>query len=389
MSAPAHGLLHRHVGLHRLQGVRGRVQGVERRPRRRARASPASRTTTRGELGAEHAGATWPSSSSAAGRRRGRRATRGGSRRSRSPRTRLATARRRLRWLMASDVCKHCTHAACLEVCPTGALFRTEFGTVVVQEDICNGCGYCVPACPFGVLDRREGDGRVWKCTLCYDRLKDDPSPRARRPARPSRSSSASSTSCASAPRERVEALRGGGRDGRAAVRRRPRRRRRRLRRVLPAARRARGLRAAARPGRPPRATSATIWRRRPRRPRRAGAPGWRRRARQRRVGERERRATRRVEPRSYYGQPGDQGAACGRREVAVLPLRRRPGRGLGARSALAAPSWPGNDELARRAWLVRAGRRRRVSPPLLIADLGAPRALPEHAARRSSRPRR
>ncbi len=82
-----------------------------------------------------------------------------------------------MRWLMASDVCKHCTHAACLDVCPTGALFRTEFGTVVVQPDVCNGCGYCVPACPFGVLDRREEDGRVWKCTLCYDRLKDDKEP--------------------------------------------------------------------------------------------------------------------------------------------------------------------------------------------------------------------
>jgi formate dehydrogenase iron-sulfur subunit len=78
-----------------------------------------------------------------------------------------------LRWLMASDVCKHCTHAGCLDVCPTGALFRTEFGTVVVQQDICNGCGYCVSACPYGVIERREEDGRAWKCTMCYDRLHD------------------------------------------------------------------------------------------------------------------------------------------------------------------------------------------------------------------------
>jgi formate dehydrogenase iron-sulfur subunit len=76
-----------------------------------------------------------------------------------------------LRWLMSSDVCKHCTHAACLDVCPTGAIFRTEFDTVVVQEDVCNGCGYCISACPFGVLGQREPDGRAWKCTLCYDRL--------------------------------------------------------------------------------------------------------------------------------------------------------------------------------------------------------------------------
>jgi formate dehydrogenase iron-sulfur subunit len=76
------------------------------------------------------------------------------------------------RWLMASDVCKHCTHAACLDVCPTGALVRTEFGTVVVQPDVCNGCAYCVSACPFGVIDRREDDGRAWKCTMCYDRLR-------------------------------------------------------------------------------------------------------------------------------------------------------------------------------------------------------------------------
>jgi formate dehydrogenase iron-sulfur subunit len=84
-----------------------------------------------------------------------------------------AEARTDFRWLMSSDVCKHCTHAGCLDVCPTGALFRTEFGTVVVQQDICNGCGYCVSACPYGVIERREGDGRAWKCTLCYDRLRD------------------------------------------------------------------------------------------------------------------------------------------------------------------------------------------------------------------------
>src|ERR671921_654036 len=76
-------------------------------------------------------------------------------------------------WLMMSDVCKHCVHAGCLEACPTGALFRTEFGTVVVQQDICNGCGYCVPSCPYGVIDQRKSDGRVFKCTLCYDRLTD------------------------------------------------------------------------------------------------------------------------------------------------------------------------------------------------------------------------
>jgi formate dehydrogenase iron-sulfur subunit len=92
----------------------------------------------------------------------------------RQPRDGAGTnGREDMRWLMMSDVCKHCTHAACLDVCPTGSLFRTEFGTVVVQEDICNGCGYCIPACPYGVIDQRRGDGRAWKCTLCYDRIGD------------------------------------------------------------------------------------------------------------------------------------------------------------------------------------------------------------------------
>src|ERR1700759_1979266 len=99
------------------------------------------------------------------------------------------------RWLISSDVCKHCTHAGCLDVCPTGALFRTEFGTVVVQADVCNGCGTCVAGCPFGVVERRSDGtyataerksdrlahefvtGVAQKCTLCYDRLVDDQIP--------------------------------------------------------------------------------------------------------------------------------------------------------------------------------------------------------------------
>ncbi|MGH9654524.1 MAG: 4Fe-4S dicluster domain-containing protein, partial [Bryobacteraceae bacterium] len=69
---------------------------------------------------------------------------------------------------------KHCARAGCLESCPTGAIIRNEFGAVYVQPDVCNGCGYCIVNCPFGVIDRREDDGRAWKCTLCYDRLKEE-----------------------------------------------------------------------------------------------------------------------------------------------------------------------------------------------------------------------
>jgi len=80
-------------------------------------------------------------------------------------------------WMMMSDVCKHCEHAGCLEACPTGAIMRTEFNTVVVQQDVCNGCNYCVPACPYGVIEVHmqgpSADGKAHKCTLCYDRLSD------------------------------------------------------------------------------------------------------------------------------------------------------------------------------------------------------------------------
>ncbi|MGN6370007.1 MAG: 4Fe-4S dicluster domain-containing protein [Phycisphaerae bacterium] len=74
------------------------------------------------------------------------------------------------KWLMLSDVCKHCEDAPCLKSCPTGSLIYNPFGDVYVQPDICNGCGYCVSACPFGVLGRSEVDGHAHKCTLCFDR---------------------------------------------------------------------------------------------------------------------------------------------------------------------------------------------------------------------------
>src|SRR6184192_4574118 len=80
------------------------------------------------------------------------------------------------RWVFLSDVCKHCEEAGCLEACPTGSIVRTETGTVFVQDDVCNGCGYCVVSCPFGVIDRRPAPlpnaGGAFKCTFCYDRQK-------------------------------------------------------------------------------------------------------------------------------------------------------------------------------------------------------------------------
>jgi formate dehydrogenase iron-sulfur subunit len=76
------------------------------------------------------------------------------------------------RWLLMSDVCKHCVQAGCLEVCPTGAIIRTEFDTVVIQSDVCNGCRDCIAACPFGVIEINPASGTAQKCTLCYDRLR-------------------------------------------------------------------------------------------------------------------------------------------------------------------------------------------------------------------------
>src|ERR671914_2807782 len=74
-------------------------------------------------------------------------------------------------WLMMSDVCKHCQHASCMDVCPTGAIIRTEFDTVYIQPDVCNGCRNCISACPYSVIAIDEDEKVAQKCTLCYDRL--------------------------------------------------------------------------------------------------------------------------------------------------------------------------------------------------------------------------
>src|SRR3981189_441016 len=74
-------------------------------------------------------------------------------------------------FLMMSDVCKHCKHASCMEVCPTGAIIRTEFDTVFIQQDVCNGCRNCIAACPYSVIATNPATGTAHKCTLCYDRL--------------------------------------------------------------------------------------------------------------------------------------------------------------------------------------------------------------------------
>jgi len=81
------------------------------------------------------------------------------------------------RWLLMSDVCKHCVQAGCLEVCPTNAIIRTEFDTVVIQSDACNGCKACIAACPFGVIDINPVSNTAQKCTLCYDRLQNGMEP--------------------------------------------------------------------------------------------------------------------------------------------------------------------------------------------------------------------
>ena len=289
-SRAAQGLLHRHLDLHRLQGLRGRLQGVEpQSPQDGDLELLGSSYDNTGALGAS----TWRHVAfieqdqrphrRGAGIRPGPGRPRHAGVRDRRPSaeptatacraaTDLADRARRphaapdtpdFRWLMSSDVCKHCTHAGCLDVCPTGALFRTEFGTVVVQDDVCNGCGTCVAGCPFGVIERRAtarhatsratgrsnpSRGVAQKCTLCYDRLGDDQTPACAQACPTTSIKFGDHDDMVATARERVaDAARQGSHRG-EALRRERKRRRRRHRIGLPAARRARGLRPAAGP---------------------------------------------------------------------------------------------------------------------------------------------
>ena len=69
--------------------------------------------------------------------------------------------------------CYHCTDAACVAICSSGALYKKENGVVAYDTDKCNGCTYCQSACPFDVPRFRPMDGCVDKCTLCIDRLEE------------------------------------------------------------------------------------------------------------------------------------------------------------------------------------------------------------------------
>ena len=249
-------------------------------------------------------------------------------------------------WVFMSDVCKHCTNAGCLDACPTGALIRTEFETVVLQADVCNGCGYCIPSCPFGVVDRDPYDGRAAKCTLCYDRLEDGLEPACAK-ACPTDSiqfgpydelvddgQGARRRAARERGRERLPLRRGRRHRARAA--------RRRAGRVLPADRAARALRAARAGGLPDpgeRRRSRT-------------SPGSRPRSSPRRRRSRDALAHRRAagEPPPRRHPPEEailreqRGRIDGRDVTPALGTRGRPGpyrRAVeGAKVALAKPRW-------------------------------------------------
>src|SRR5213075_2653510 len=77
-----------------------------------------------------------------------------------------------LMWLMRKDQCMHCEDPGCLRACPAdGAIIKYENGIVDFQQENCIGCGYCISGCPFDIPKFNEKTNKVYKCTLCSDRV--------------------------------------------------------------------------------------------------------------------------------------------------------------------------------------------------------------------------
>jgi formate dehydrogenase iron-sulfur subunit len=77
-----------------------------------------------------------------------------------------------LEWLIRKDGCMHCEDPGCLKACPApGAIVQYANGIVDFQEENCIGCGYCIAGCPFDVPRISKRDKKVYKCTLCSDRV--------------------------------------------------------------------------------------------------------------------------------------------------------------------------------------------------------------------------
>ncbi len=77
-----------------------------------------------------------------------------------------------LNWLMRKDQCMHCAEPGCLIACPApGAIVQYANGIVDFQQDQCIGCGYCMTGCPFNVPKFSPTNKRVFKCTMCVDRV--------------------------------------------------------------------------------------------------------------------------------------------------------------------------------------------------------------------------